>query len=154
VPSLKKKQGNGQKPKSEFFGLDCSIVLSWYFSDKSNSYADSVAICLTHSKAIVPTHWALEVANTLIVGERWNRSTQSQANAFIHLLRTLPIVVDEATAEQASAATIALARDLSLTVYDATYLELASRRGAPLATLDSRLKAAAKVIGVPTFVPA
>ena len=148
-----KKQANGKNVPPEFFVLDCSIVLAWYFSDESDSYADSVASCLTHSKALVPSHWPLEVANTLIMGERRKRSTESQANAFIQLLRTLPIVVDEATASQTWSTIMPLARDQSLTVYDAAYLELASRKAAPLATLDTRLHAAAKAIGIPIFTP-
>ena len=37
--------------------------------------------------------------------------------------------------------------------YDAAYLELALRRQLPLATLDDRLKAAAKAVGLPTYSP-
>ena len=36
----------------------------------------------------------------------------------------------------------------SLTAYDATYLELAMRRGMPLATTDAALVAAARAAGV------
>ena len=41
-----------------------------------------------------------------------------------------------------------LARRHGLTVYDAAYLEVAFRRGLPLATLDRRLREAAEAIGV------
>lgn len=152
MPSSRKR-ANGRGAVHELFVLDCSIALAWYFSDESNMYADSVANCLVHSKAVVPSLWPLEVANTLIIGERRKRSTESQANTFIQILRTLPIIIDEATAAQAWSAIMTIARDQSLTVYDAAYLELASRKGAPLATLDSRLQAAAKAIGVPAFTP-
>jgi predicted nucleic acid-binding protein len=40
-----------------------------------------------------------------------------------------------------------------LSVYDASYLELATRRGLPLATLDKDLMAAAKAIGIAEYVP-
>jgi predicted nucleic acid-binding protein len=46
-----------------------------------------------------------------------------------------------------------LARTHSLSVYDATYLELARRRGRPLATLDDRLRAAAAAAGVAEYKP-
>lgn len=36
-----------------------------------------------------------------------------------------------------------------LSIYDSTYLELALRKGLPLATLDQRLANAAKTAGVP-----
>lgn len=44
--------------------------------------------------------------------------------------------------------TVALAERHGLTVYDATYLELAIRTGLPLATRDKRLRAAAGDRGV------
>ena len=36
---------------------------------------------------------------------------------------------------------------------DAAYLELALRKGLPLATLDNKLKAAATAVGVPLYQP-
>jgi predicted nucleic acid-binding protein len=41
-----------------------------------------------------------------------------------------------------------IAKDYESSVYDAMYLELAQRFGAPLATLDKRLIAAGKTAGV------
>jgi predicted nucleic acid-binding protein len=43
---------------------------------------------------------------------------------------------------------LALARHHRLTVYDATYLDVAQRRGLPLATRDQDLADAAKESGV------
>jgi predicted nucleic acid-binding protein len=40
-----------------------------------------------------------------------------------------------------------------LSAYDASYLELAIRRGLPLATLDQRLRDAAVAAGVQFFQP-
>jgi predicted nucleic acid-binding protein len=44
-----------------------------------------------------------------------------------------------------------MARTYGLTVYDATYLELAMRRAATLATFDGKLAAAARAAGVRVF---
>jgi predicted nucleic acid-binding protein len=44
-----------------------------------------------------------------------------------------------------------LAREYSLSAYDAAYLELSIRHGAPLATLDSKLESAARQAGVRIF---
>jgi predicted nucleic acid-binding protein len=46
-----------------------------------------------------------------------------------------------------------VARTHALSSYDASYLELALRRRVPLATLDGRLKDAAKTAGVPFYQP-
>jgi predicted nucleic acid-binding protein len=48
---------------------------------------------------------------------------------------------------------LSLARAHRLSAYDAAYLELALRRGLPLATLDDKLRAAASALGVPAFAP-
>lgn len=45
-------------------------------------------------------------------------------------------------------ALIAAARQSGLSVYDAAYYELALRRNLPLATLDSRMRAAAQKAGI------
>lgn len=44
-----------------------------------------------------------------------------------------------------------LAREYGLSAYDAAYLELSIRQGAPLATLDDRLGKAARRAGVTIF---
>jgi predicted nucleic acid-binding protein len=44
-----------------------------------------------------------------------------------------------------------LARSQGISAYDAAYLELAMRRGLPLATLDGKLEAAARAVGVSIF---
>jgi predicted nucleic acid-binding protein len=47
--------------------------------------------------------------------------------------------------------TLNLARRYKLSAYDAAYLELALRKGLPLATLDADLEKAAKKAGVKRF---
>src|SRR4051812_24735741 len=131
--------------------LDGSLTLAWYFSDEVDPYADAVARALPTREALVPSLWRLEIANALVVGERRKRSTQAQAAAFVARLELLPIVVDEETDARAWGETIRLARAHTLSAYDAAYLELAMRRGLPLASLDDQLKAAAAVVGVPLF---
>lgn len=104
--------------------------------------------------AVVPNLWHLEVANTVLVGERRKRPTTMPPAAFLAHLGTLPIAVDPRTADRAWSDTIDLARRHNLTEYDAAYLELAVRLGrVPLATLDKQLLAAAPAAGVPIFQP-
>jgi len=47
---------------------------------------------------------------------------------------------------------LVLAERHRLTVYDAAYLELALRRGLPLASLDTDLRKAAQVEGIPLLL--
>jgi predicted nucleic acid-binding protein len=135
------------------FVLDGSITLAWYFADEADTYADEVGRQLPAVEAIVPTIWPLEVANAVLMGERRKRSTPAQAATWISHLLSLPITVDDETSAHALGAILNLARMQSLSAYDAAYLELAMRRGLPLATLDDRLKAAAVAVGVPLYMP-
>jgi predicted nucleic acid-binding protein len=100
----------------------------------------------------VPTLWPLEVANVLLIGERRKRSTQAQAATFLQSLKALPITADDDTNLHAWNATMNLARAHELSAYDAAYLELAMRKDLPLATLDTKLKAAAQAVGVNLYV--
>jgi predicted nucleic acid-binding protein len=148
---LSKKKKAIAKRLKESLVLDCSIVMAWYFVDESDAYADLVARQLPDRSAFVPMNWPLEVANTLIVGERRKRSTQAQASRMIAYLAALPISVDDETNVRAWNTTLDLARQQGLTAYDAAYLELALRRGLPIASLDDQLKAAAQAVGVPIY---
>jgi predicted nucleic acid-binding protein len=56
-------------------------------------------------------------------------------------LELLPIQSDSETERHAWRSTLRLAERHRLTVYDAAYLELAMRRGLPLASLDRELRA-------------
>lgn len=85
------------------------------------------------------------------MGERRKRSTEAESLRWTGILSSLPIVVDSDTNAHAWTDTLSLARRHGLTAYDAAYLELAIRRGIPLATLDARLKAAAQATGAPLF---
>lgn len=140
-----------KKPKEMEFVLDGSVTMAWYFADESNAYADSVLTKLGTARAFVPALWPLEVANTLVVGERRKRSTQAQAAAWLGILESLPIEIDGETPIHAWSRTLSLARSHNLSAYDASYLELALRRGLPLATLDAKLKAAALSLGLSVF---
>ncbi len=135
------------------FVIDCSLVLSWYFADEANDYGNAVAARLATSQAVAPSIWFLEVANALVMGERRKRSTVAQATTFLAHLTGLPIVLDDATSAHAWGTTLQLARTHQLSAYDAAYLELALRRGLPLATLDVPLQQTALSIGIARFKP-
>jgi predicted nucleic acid-binding protein len=145
-------KGKG-KSKAKAFVLDCSLTVAWFFEDEANAYAQAVEDSFPAASAVVPTLWPLEVANALLMGERRKRATEAKVTMFLGLLKSLPIASDDETVSRAWQDTIQLARTHQLSVYDAAYLELALRRGIPLASLDDRLKAAANASGVPAYRP-
>jgi predicted nucleic acid-binding protein len=142
-----------KKKREEAFVLDGSVTLAWFFEDETDAYAESIEDALARAKAYVPAIWWLEVANAVLVGERRGRTTEAKATAFLSLLQRLPIVADEETIARAWHETLISARAHGLSVYDASYLEVALRRGLPLATLDDKLKTAATAVGVAEYAP-
>jgi len=147
---LSKKKGVAKPPK-EGLVIDISVAIAWCFPDEQDDYSQSVLDALSSERAIVPDLWHLEVANTLLVGERRKRSTQANTVTWLGFLAALPIAIDEETKAHAFGDTLSLAREHNLSAYDAAYLELAMRRGLPLATLDAKLKTAAQAVGVPLY---
>jgi predicted nucleic acid-binding protein len=131
------------------FVLDSSVTLSWFFDDEATSATDELLDQLNRDgQAIVASHWALEVGNTLLMAERRKRSTVADSSHFLAILDALPIEADLETISRANTASLNLARTQGLTLYDSAYLELAMRRSLPLATLDKQLRAAAEKSGV------
>lgn len=148
---MAKKRKRTRLPRA--FVLDGSVTLAWFFQDETNAYAEAVEDSLARAEAVVPSLWPLEVANTLVIGERRKRSTEAQATTWLSYQRGLPIKVDDETAVRSWDEILSLARAYQLSAYDAAYLELALRRNLPLATLDDRLKDAAAAVGVAEYKP-
>jgi len=134
--------------------LDASMTLAWQFKR-----VDPVEIMLAEKalaelpsyQAIVPALWYSEVANSLLRGERQGAISSTQTAYFLGELAQMEIVADEISTRIRQSAVLELARTHGLTAYDATYLELAMRRAATLATFDRKLTAAARAAGVRVF---
>ena len=130
------------------FVVDSSAALAWVYSEETTEAIFEVLASLTDRRAWVPALWRLEVANVLEMNVRRGRHDAAFRDAALADLAVLPISIDAETDRQAWGATVRLAARHRLTVYDAAYLELAQRRGLPLATLDKELRDAATAEGV------
>jgi predicted nucleic acid-binding protein len=126
------------------FVIDNSVVMTWCFKDELSRYADAVLDRLVISTGFVPSIWPLEVCNVLLVAERKKRIGGADSTRFIALLSELPIIVEQEPPERMIKEIFALAREHKLSSYDASYLDLAMRKGLPIATLDKNIIAAAK----------
>ncbi len=96
----------------------------------------------------VPFHWMAEVFNGLLMGERRGRTHAPEISDFVQTLVSFGPLVDSAANDTMKNAILPLARKHDLTIYDAVYLELASRLNLPLATLNRKLGGAAKTAGL------
>lgn len=123
--------------------LDSSIALAWAYSEETTTEVRRVFDQLKLAGAWVPGLWRLEVANVLHINVRRRRHDSEFRDATLADLAQLPIQVDPETDQYAWNATLILAQEHQLTLYDAAYLELALRRNLPLATLDEALRRAA-----------
>lgn len=135
------------------FVLDCSVTMAWCFDDEGTAYTHAVRDSLAQVRAVVPSLWCLEVANATIMGERRKRLDEARGQRFIVLVEALPVVIDHENSSRAFSDILHLARAHQLSAYDAAYLELAIRRGLPLACLDGKLKSAAAAAGVVLYSP-
>ena len=133
------------------FVLDASTTLAWAIENERNALALATLDRLASEKAEVPGHWALEVANGLLMAVRRKRLSDTARLDALANLTELPIHSDDETAARAGHETTAVAARYGLSVYDAAFLELAIRRRLPLATLDDALAAAAQAAGVELF---
>lgn len=129
---------------------DVSAMLGQALDDEDATYAEAVIGAIARDDAVVPTLFWYELRNVLVMAKRRKRIGAARTTAFLSDLALLPFTVDDLPRE---ASVLDIARRRALSVYDATSLELAQRIGAPLATLDHALMAAAKKEGVALFKP-
>ena len=128
--------------------IDASVTVAWAFPDERTTQSDELRLRVRREGVVVPHHWAVEVANALLIAERRGRVTPDHAAEFADWLQLVAVEVDTSIPAVAWISVLPLARTHRLTAYDAAYLELAQRRGLPLATLDIDLARAATTAGV------
>jgi predicted nucleic acid-binding protein len=132
--------------------IDASVALSWVYSDEHSAVSNALLASVSQQGAFVPLLWRLEVANSLKTGIKRKRIDAAYRDSSIQIFLRLPIEIDLDTNDYAWTTILQLADMYQLTVYDAAYLELALRRGLPLATRDADLATAAKTAGA-TLLP-
>lgn len=131
------------------FVADASVTLPWCFEDEATAWTDGLLERLRGGdRIVVPAHWPTEISNGLLMALRRKRIQPGRPELFWEELAVLPIDVELSLTPGQSKATLALCTQYDLTVYDAAYLELAKRKGLPLATQDSALLKAARLEGV------
>jgi predicted nucleic acid-binding protein len=116
--------------------------------DEHDAGSEQLLDLVTDEGALVPSLWPLEIANALLFGVRRNRVSRTHCERALKSLVRLPIEIDTETTGRAWGPTFELAVRFGLTIYDATYLELAQRRELPLASLDRKLRAASRALGL------
>lgn len=121
--------------------LDASAAICWASPDEAPPAA--LADAIMAGGCVAPTLWVYEVHNVLLVLLRRKRLTGEGHAAASAALAALGVELETPAIGRVAHDVLPLARDHSLSVHDAAYLELARRRRLPLATLDQALRRAA-----------
>ena len=128
------------------FVVDASVSAAWFLPDEATARTEAALQATATHNVWVPALWLLEVGNLLLSAQRRKRITADKRRELAAAASALHIRVDR------EAVTISSVDELAsrhgLTAYDAAYLELALRRGLPLATQDAALAAAMVKAGV------
>jgi predicted nucleic acid-binding protein len=134
------------------FVLDNSVTMRWCFENTSTPYSENVLEqLLVGQRAHVPVLWLYEVVSVLAKSERIGAISADRVHGFLEDLRSLDITVDDESFAHVLGDVHRLAVTHGLSGYDAAYLELAIRKGLPLATLDEDLQKAAPAAGAALF---
>jgi predicted nucleic acid-binding protein len=131
------------------FVADSSVAISWALPSQASEVTEKLLDEVSGgASVVVPVLWGFEVANSLLVLERRKKITAGEGARARQAILALTPIVDEEGPAMALRQTAEMAAEHGLSVYDAAYLELARRRGLPLASRDDALNHAAHRCGV------
>ena len=131
--------------------VDASVALAWCFADEENDLASRALEVAATQGMLVPSLWLYEIANVLFLGVRRDRLGPGDLPQVIGLFERLQITAVDLALDDLVGEVASLALEHGLSVYDASYLFLALRERAPIATADRRLLAAAEAAGCVVF---
>lgn len=127
--------------------IDASVYLAALFEDERHEAAINIQLAIRSRQeaAYAPPIFFYEIYNAIMMGLRRNRYDWNIARQHISHAESFPVQTDLRQPMQHVAE---LSHKHQLTIYDASYLELAARKQAPLATFDKALANAAKAEGI------
>ncbi len=135
------------------FVADSSVGVAWAVESQSSEATEHLLNEVNSGAPfVVPALWPFEVANSLLVLARRKRIEPEQYARARHALSLLTPTIDEEGTRAALGLISELAERHKLSVYDATYLELAIRKALPLASRDAALNKAARLAGLKTLL--
>ena len=131
--------------------MDCSIAAALGLPDEQSGLAEAFLEEMPECEVWAPSLWWHEIGNVVVSARRRGRITDADAAALLSLYGALPLHTDTVHDRGLLERVYRLASMYNLSAYDAAYLELAERKQAGLATLDSDLQRAATACGVALY---
>jgi predicted nucleic acid-binding protein len=133
---------------------DASVAIGWIHRSQATPLTDALLDAIGDGTLLeVPALFPLEVANALTVLARRRKLTADERTTALGWLRGLTFRVDHEASALALSTLAGLADRYTISVYDASYLELAQRRQLPLACKDGPLRTAATEAAVKLWRP-
>jgi predicted nucleic acid-binding protein len=131
--------------------LDASVALQWIVKQHVSDEIDRLFVDGYQGavKLHVPGLWLWECGNVLLTYCKTGWLQEAELEDHLRVLRYPKPVIDGLPNATDQARIAALALSQGLTYYDASYLDLAQRRNASLATLDKQLRKVALACGTP-----
>lgn len=127
------------------FVVDASIAIAWVHPAQATTQSQALLDLIAGGAVVrAPALWPLETANALLVLTRRGKLNEEERVGALAALAHLSVVLDYEMSALAFGKLSDLATRHGLTVYDATYLELALRRKLAIACKDGPLRTAAK----------
>ena len=131
------------------FVADASVAIAWVHPAQATESTQAMLQSVRGGAVVqVPALWPLEVANALLVLTRRGKLRDRERRAALGWIQRLPVRIDHEMSAIACGRLSELASEYTLSVYDATYLELAQRLNLPLGCKDGALRVAAQACNV------
>lgn len=132
------------------FVVDASIAVAWFLQDESTEDTDKLLRSLSAgATAEAPVLLQYEVVNAIVMAyTKRKRITREICFMRLRDFEGLRIRYDSESPGLAASTIAHIAEIHELSVYDAAYLELAIRKGHPLASADDRMRSAATKLGI------
>jgi predicted nucleic acid-binding protein len=131
--------------------MDASLSGAWLLPDESSAAADRLLESALRGRnhLAAPALWTYEILNLLLSAARRGRIAEGRVEEALSLVQRVPISCYDHDSPLSRVRILRFAQRFALSAYDASYLELADRLQAPLATLDTRLAETARALGLP-----
>jgi predicted nucleic acid-binding protein len=131
--------------------IDASVAVAWCVRTQATALSYAALATVSETGGHVPAQFWFEVLHSLERLQRRGGVSRTVVGEFVESLSELAITIHPAYEAPEMVLLHTLSRQWGLSIYDAAYLELASRLELPLATRDESLARAAHEAGVALF---